>query len=71
MFLDRTATLDDYHSAREPSEFEYDSKETDPEEPEGDLEEDEDDASVGSNSTYKSSGHDMDHTHRTNTATRN
>ena len=51
---------DDYHSAREPSEFEYDTEETDPEGPEDGPEEDDDDASVGSDSTYKSSGHDMD-----------
>ena len=69
VFPDRTAMLDDYHSAREPSEFEYDSKETDPEEPEDDPEED--DASVGSDSTYKSSGHDTDRTHRTNIINRN
>ena len=61
---DRTATLDDYLSAREPLEFEYDSEETDPREPEDDLEED--DASVSSDSTYKSNGHDSDRTHRTN-----
>ena len=30
VFPDRTAMPDDYHSAREPSEFEYDSEETDP-----------------------------------------
>ena len=30
VFPDRTATPDDYLSAREPSEFEYDSEETDP-----------------------------------------
>ena len=59
---------DDYHSAREPSEFEYDSEQTDPEEPQDDPEEDEDDASVGSDSMHKSSGHNMDRTHRTNTA---
>ena len=64
VFPDRTAMLDDYHSAREPSEFEYDSKETDPEEPKDNPEED--DASVASNSTYKSSGHDTDQTRRTN-----
>ena len=64
VFPDRTATLDDYHSAREPSEFEYDSEETDPEQPEDDPEED--DASVASDSTYKSSGHDTDQTRRTN-----
>ena len=55
---------DDYLSAREPSEFEYDSEETDPGEPEDDPEED--DASVSSDSTYKSNGHDTDRTHRTN-----
>ena len=64
VFPDRTATPDDYHSAWEPSEFEYDSEETDPEEPEDDPKED--DASVASDSTYKSSGHDTDWTHRTN-----
>ena len=70
VFPDRAATPDDYHSAQEPSKFEYDT-ETDPEDPEDSLEEDDDDASVGSNSTYKSSGHDMDRTRRTNTANRN
>ena len=30
VFPDTTATLDDYHSAREPLEFEYDSEETNP-----------------------------------------
>ena len=64
MFADQTTTLDDYHSAWEPSEFEYDSEETDPEEPEDDPEED--DASMGFNSTYKSSGHNTDQTCRTN-----
>ena len=64
VFPDRTATPDDYHSAREPSEFEYDSEETDPEEPEDDPKED--DASVASDLTYKSSGHDTDRTRRTN-----
>ena len=71
MFPDRTATLDDYHSAWGPLEFEYDSKETDPEEPEEDPEEDEAKTSVGSDSTCRSSGHDMDRTHRTNTINRN
>ena len=71
IFLDRAATLDDYHSVREPSEFEYDTKETDPEGPEDGHKEDDDDASVGSDSTYKSSGHDTDRTRRTNTANRN
>ena len=69
VFPDRTATPDDYHSAWEPSEFEYDSKETDPEEPEDDPKED--DASVASDSTYKSSGHDTDRTRRTNIINRN
>ena len=63
-FPDRTVTPDNYLSAREPSEFEYDSKETDHEEPEDDLEEDH--ASLSSDSTYKSSGPDTDQTHRTN-----
>ena len=45
-------------------EFEYDSEETDPEEPEDDPEED--NASMTSDSTYKSSGHDTDWTRRTN-----
>ena len=61
--------LDDYHSAQEPSEFQYDSEETDPEEPEDDPKED--DALVVSNSTYKSSGHDTDQTRRTNILNRN
>ena len=59
----------DYLSAREPSEFEYDSEETDPGEPEEDPEED--DASVTSDSTYKSNGHDSDRTRRTNISNRN
>ena len=69
VFLERTAMLDDYLSAREPSEFEYDSEETDPGEPEDDLEED--DTSVSSDSTYKSNGHDTDRTRRTNISNRN
>ena len=64
VFPDWTATPDDYLSAQEPSEFEYDSEETDPGEPEDDPEED--DASKGSDSTYQSNGHDTDRTHRTN-----
>ena len=64
MFPDRTATPDDYLSAQEPSELEYDSEETDPGEPEDDLEED--DASEGSDSTYQSNGHDTDRTCRIN-----
>ena len=69
VFSDRTAMPDDYHSAWEPSEFEYDSEETDPEEPEDDPKED--DASVVSDSTYKSSGYDTDRTRRTNIINRN
>ena len=71
VFPDRAVTPDDYHSARGPSEFEYDTEETDPQDPEDGPEVDDDDASVGSDSTYKSSGHDMDRTCRTNTANRN
>ena len=63
---------DDYHLVWEPPEFEYNTKETDPEGAEDDpKEEEDDDASVGSDSTYKSSGHDTDRTRRTNTANRN
>ena len=64
MFPDQTATSDDYLSAQEPLEFEYDSEETDPREPEDDSEED--DASISSDSTYQSNGHDTDRTRRTN-----
>ena len=60
---------DDYLSAQEPSEFEYDSEETDPGEPEDDPEED--DASVSSDSMYQSNGHDTDRTRRTNISNRN
>ena len=69
VFPDRTATPDDYLSAWEPSEFKYDSEETDPGEPEEDLEED--DASVSSDSMYKSNGHDSDRIQRTNISNRN
>ena len=64
VFPERTTMPDEYLSAREPSEFEYDSEETDPREHEDDLEED--DASVSSDSMYKSNGHDSDRTCRTN-----
>ena len=37
-FPDHAATLDDYHSAREPSESEYDTEEMDPEEDRDDVE---------------------------------
>ena len=71
VFPDTAATPDDYHSVREPSEFGYDTEEPDPEGQEDNPKEDDDDASVGSDSTYKSSGHDMDRTRRSNTANRN
>ena len=67
-FSDRAATPDDYHSAREPSESEYDTEETDLEEDRDDVEGDDDDVSVGSDATFKSSGHDTDRTNRTTTA---
>ena len=69
IFPERTATLDDYLSAQEPLEFEYDSEETDPREPEDDPEED--DASISSDSTYKSNRHDSDRTCRTTISNRN
>ena len=67
-FSDRAATPDDYHSAREPSESEYDTEETDLEEDRDDVEGDDDDVSVGSDATFKSSGHDTDRTNRMTTA---
>ena len=67
-FLDRAATPDDYHSAWEPSESEYDTEETDLEQDRDDVEGDDDDVSVGSDTTFKSSGHDTDQTNRTTTA---
>ena len=66
-FPDWPATPDDYHSAWEPSELEYDTEETDPEEDRDDVEGDDDDVSVG---TSKSSGHNTDQTNRTTTANR-
>ena len=69
VFPERTAMLDDYLSARELSEFEYDSEETDPREPEDDPEED--DTSISSNSMYKSNRHDTDRTRRTNISNHN
>ena len=53
-FPDQAATPDDYHSAWEPSESEYDTEEMDPEENRDDVEEDDDDVSVGSDTTFKS-----------------
>ena len=67
-FSDRAATPDDYHSAREPSESEYDTEETDPEEDRDDVEGDDDNVSVGSDATLKFSGHDTDRTNRMTTA---
>ena len=69
-FSDRAATPDDYHSAREPSELEYDTEEMDPEEDRDDVEGHDDDVSLGSDTTFKSSGHDTDQTNRTTTANR-
>ena len=69
-FSDRAATPDDYHSAREPSKSEYDTEETDPKEDRDDVEGDDDDVSVGSNTTFKSSSHDTDRTNRMTTANR-
>ena len=69
MGLEKTTMPDDYFLAQEPSEFEYDSEETDPGEPEDDPEED--DASASSDLTYKSNGHDTDRTCRTNMSNRN
>ena len=59
-FSDRPATPDDYHSAQEPSESEYDTEEMDPEEDRDDVEGDDDDVSVGFDTTSKSSGHNTD-----------
>ena len=67
-FPDRAATTDDYHSAQEPSKSEYDTEEMDPEENRDNVEEDDDNASVGSDTTFKSSGHDTDQTNRMTTA---
>ena len=69
-FSDRAATPDDYHSAWEPSESEYDTEETDPEEDRDNVEGNDDDVSVGSDTTFKSSGHDTDRTNRMTTANR-
>ena len=69
-FPDPPVTPDDYHSAWEPSESEYDTEETDPEEDRDDVEGDDHDASVGSDTTSKSSSHNTDQTNRTTTANR-
>ena len=69
-FSDQAATPDDYHSAQEPSESEYDSEETDPEEDRNDVEGDDDYVSVGSDATFKSNSHDTDQTNRTTIANR-
>ena len=69
-FPDRAATPDDYHSAWEPSESEYDTEETDPEEDRDDVEGEDDNVSMGSDTTLKSSSHDTDQTNRMTTANR-
>ena len=69
-FSDRAATQDDYHSAREPSQSEYDTEEMDLEEDRDDVEGDNEDVSVGSDATFKSSSHDTDRTNRMTTANR-
>ena len=48
--------------------MEYDTEEMDPEEDRDDVEGDDDDVSVGSDTIFKSSGHDTDRTNRTTTA---
>ena len=53
-----------------PPELEYDTEEMDPEEDRDDVEGDDDDVSVGSDTTFKSSGHDTDQTNRMTTANR-
>ena len=73
LFPPRPGSPDDYHSAWEPSEFEYDSEVTDEPKEDGDEDEedDRDDTSVCSDMTSQSSGHDTDGTQCTNTANRN
>ena len=56
----RPNSSDDYHSAREPKEFEYNSEETQGSEEY--EEDDEDSTSVCSEATCRSSGHDTDWT---------
>ena len=48
--------------------MEYNTEETDPKGDRDDVEGDDDDVSVGSDTTFKSSGHDTDRTNRTTTA---
>ena len=63
---------DNYHSAREPSEFEYDSEETDKVEDANKNKQDDDGSTlVCSDSTCRSSGHDTDRTRQTNTSNHN
>ena len=73
LFPPRPSSPDDYHSAWEPSEFEYDSEVTDEPEEDGDEDEqdDGDDTSVCSDVTSRSSSHDTERTQCTNTANRN
>ena len=69
-FSDQAVTPDDYHSARELSELENDTEEMDPEEDRDDVEGNNYNVSVGSNTRFKSSGHYTDRTNRTTTANR-
>ena len=71
--LPRPGMPDDFHSARVPSEFEYDSKETVGAEDDidGNEQEDDESASVCSDSTCRWSDHDTDRTRQTNTSNRN
>ena len=73
LFPPQPSLPDDYHSAQEPSEFEYDSEVTDEPKEDGDEDEedDRDDTSVCSDVTIQSSGHDTDWTRRTNMANHN
>ena len=68
----RPGSPDDYHSAREPSDFEYESDdppELDPGPTDSEYEEDEGAAFSGYSSTGSAArGYDTDHTERSNTA---
>ena len=67
-FPDRPATPHYYHSAREPSESEYNTEEMDPKQDMDDVKGYDDNVSVGFDTTSKSSGHNTDRTNRTTTA---
>ena len=73
LFPPRPSLPDDYHSAQEPSEFEYDSEVTDEPEEDGDEDEEDDgdDTSICSDTTSQSSSHDTDRVRRSNTANHN